>query len=172
MLVSLMDLDRAVVIALGANLTGPAGAPQHALEAALDQLTAAGLVVVRRSRWWRSRAWPDPAQPDYLNGVALVETSLTADQTLEALHAIEAAAGRERRELNEPRILDLDLIACGREIRREPAIAIPHPRAADRLFVMGPLAEIAPDWRHPITGETAQALAERATIGTDAAPLD
>lgn len=164
-----MDLDRAVVVALGSNLAGPAGGPQAILEAALDQMTAAGLVVMRRSRWWRSRAWPDPALPDYLNGVALVETSLTANQALACLHAIEEAAGRARCEVNASRTLDLDLIAYGREIRDDPHV--PHPRAAERLFVMGPLAEIAPNWRHPVSGLSARELEERATVGTDAAPL-
>ena len=69
------------------------------------------------------------------------------------------------------RTLDLDLIAHGRTVLREGAIILPHPRAADRLFVMGPLAEIAPDWVHPIIGETAAALAVRASVGRDARPI-
>lgn len=166
-----MDLDRTVVVALGSNLAGPAGAPEAALELALERMMAAGLEVVRRSRWWRSRAWPDPAQPDYLNGVALVETRLTATQALDALQLIEAGLGRARREPNAARTLDLDLIAFGREVNPGPGLVTPHPRAAERLFVMGPLAEIAPDWRHPMSGLSARELAQAATVGIDASPI-
>jgi 2-amino-4-hydroxy-6-hydroxymethyldihydropteridine diphosphokinase len=86
-----------------------------------------------------------------------------------ALHAIEAAFGRDRQALNAPRTLDLDLIALGPAVLAGTLI-LPHPRAAERLFVMGPLAEIAPSWRHPILGETAEVLASRAVIGQDAVP--
>jgi 2-amino-4-hydroxy-6-hydroxymethyldihydropteridine diphosphokinase len=161
----------AVVVALGSNLGGEAGSSQAVLEAALERFGAVGLKLVKRSSWWRSRAWPDPTQPDYLNGVALVETSLTPAEVLETLHRLEAEFGRRRAERNAARTLDLDLIAYGRLVHDAPHFHLPHHRAAERRFVMGPLAEIAPGWRHPATGETAAELAERATVGTDAAPL-
>ncbi|CAN5301321.1 2-amino-4-hydroxy-6-hydroxymethyldihydropteridinediphosphokinase [soil metagenome] len=164
-----MNRDRAVVVALGCSLAGDYPSRRAALEAALDELTAAGLRVVKVSRWWRSAAWPDPADPEYLNGVAIVETKLGPDQTLGVLHAVEVRFGRERGKVNAPRTLDLDLIAYDRLVRAGPP-ALPHPRASERLFVMGPLAEIAPGWRHPINGETALALAARASVGTDARP--
>ena len=88
---------------------------------------------------------------------------------LAALHGIEEAAGRTRRDVNAARTLDLDLIAYGREVSEHPHV--PHPRAPERLFVMGPLAEIAPDWRHPVSGLTAKELASKSTVGNDAAPL-
>jgi 2-amino-4-hydroxy-6-hydroxymethyldihydropteridine diphosphokinase len=138
------------------------------LEAALARFADHGLTVTARSGWWRSAAWPDPSLPPYLNGVALVETDLTARETLEALHAIERAFGRVRAELNAARTLDLDLIAFRRQVIDEPGLHLPHPRAHERLFVMGPLAEIAPGWRHPESGETAAALAVRASVGADA----
>jgi len=72
---------------------------------------------------------------------------------------------------NAPRTLDLDLIAYGRQVSEGPGLVVPHPRAAERLFVMGPLAEIAPSWRHPLTGRTAAELAASATVGRDARPL-
>ena len=153
------------MVALGSNLGGAYGSPLAVLEDALDRLPAAGLKVVRRSSWWRSAAWPDPAAPDYLNGVALVETALSPADTLHALHALEAAFGRERTIRNAPRTLDLDLIAYGRLVSDAPGLRLPHPRAADRLFVMGPLAEIAPAWRDPLTGETAAVLAGRSRPG-------
>lgn len=163
--------DESVVIALGGNLAGAQASCEALLEAALVTFPAHGLTVIARSGWWRSAAWPDPTGPEYRNGVALVETALTPRETLEALHAIERAFGRERAQTNAPRTLDLDLTAFGRLVTDEPGLQLPHPRAHERLFVMGPLARIAPDWRHPVVGETAAALARRATVGTDARPV-
>jgi 2-amino-4-hydroxy-6-hydroxymethyldihydropteridine diphosphokinase len=162
--------DQAVVVALGSNLKGGFESTQVLLEAALAALEDAGLRVVRQSSWWRSAAWPDPAEPPYLNGVVLVETRLDVAATLEALHALEARFGRTRHEANAARTLDLDLIAHGRQVVDAGGVAVPHPRAAQRLFVMGPLAEIAPDWRHPLYGTTAAELAALATVGADAVP--
>ncbi len=109
--------------------------------------------------------------PEYLNGLVLVETSLTPAETLAALRRIEAEFGRTRGPANAPRTLDLDLIAYGRRLINEPDLIVPHPRAHQRLFVMGPLAELAPAWVHPVLGETAAALAAKATVGLDAKPL-
>ena len=141
------------------------------LEAALSAFLCAGIRVVRRSGWWRSAAWPDPGAPAYLNGVAIVETPLSPRALLAQLLDIEAGFGRERTEPNAARTLDLDLIAYGRRVIDERGLVVPHPRAAVRRFVMGPLAEIAPDWVHPVLGETAAELAARATVGVDARPL-
>ena len=165
-----MDVDMAAVIALGGNLAQDDAGVQGALDAALAHFAAEGLTLLARSRWWRSAAWPDPTQPAYLNGVALVAPSMAPREMLAALMRIEQAFGRRRGEPNAPRTLDLDLIAHGRAVLDEPDLVLPHPRAADRLFVMGPLAEIAPDWRHPVSCETARALAEKACVGADATP--
>ena len=163
-------LDEAVVIALGSNLPGEYASTHALLEAAVARLPDLGLRQIARSGWWRSAAWPDPAKPDYLNGVVLVETALAPAEVLTALMRLERAFGRRRGAANAERTLDLDLIAHGRRIIADEGLTVPHPRAAERLFVMGPLAEIAPDWTHPITGATARALARQATVGRDAAP--
>jgi len=160
-----------VVVALGSNLSGGRTSSVAVLEEALERFPAWGLTVRRRSSWWRSAAWPNPAEPEYINGVAIVETSLGAGEVLGGLHALEASFGRLRERPNAPRVLDLDLVAFGRFVSYAPELAIPHPRAADRRFVMGPLAEVAPGWRHPVTGELARDLADRASVGRDAAPL-
>jgi 2-amino-4-hydroxy-6-hydroxymethyldihydropteridine diphosphokinase len=165
-----VDLDEAVIVALGGNLPGGHDSVESLLNAALDALDEAGLTVVARSSWWRSTAWPDPADPPYLNGVALVETALGPAEVLKALHAIERHFGRERHVTNAPRTLDLDLIAYGRR-QMEGGVTVPHPRAHQRRFVMGPLAEIAPDWMHPKLGQSAENLAASAEIGMDAAPI-
>lgn len=166
-----MNMDEAVIVALGSNLPGPFESSQALLEAALGALDGLGLKVVRRSRWWRSAAWPNPDDPAYLNGVALIETPFEARQVLSALHELEQDFGRNRGQANAARTLDLDLIAYGRQRLQDGGMVVPHPRAADRLFVMGPLAEIAPWWKHPVYGRTAAVLATQASVGVDARPL-
>jgi 2-amino-4-hydroxy-6-hydroxymethyldihydropteridine diphosphokinase len=164
----LTNLDQAIIVALGSNMPGQYASSQALLEAVLGALNAAGLKVIRRSGWWRSAAWPDPSDPSFFNGVAIVETALAPAEALAALHGIESQFGRRRGEANAPRTLDLDLIAYGRVVSTEPAL--PHPRAQDRWFVMGPLGEIAPSWRHPTLGRTAAELGPLAKIGRDAKP--
>jgi 2-amino-4-hydroxy-6-hydroxymethyldihydropteridine diphosphokinase len=162
--------DEVTVVALGCSLPGSYPSREALLESAIEALASEGLTVVGRSAWWTSAAWPDPSGPAYLNGVALVETGLSADEVLAALHRIETRFGRVRAQPNAPRTLDLDLIAHGRAVL-DRAVVVPHPRGHERLFVMGPLAEIAPSWRHPVDGRTAAELAASASVGADAKPL-
>lgn len=164
------SLDDAAVVALGSNLAFEGAPPEQVLQAALACFPDAGLDIVKRSSWWRSAAWPDPSAPAFLNGVALVRTALGPQQVLEALLGIERRFGRDRSVANAPRTLDLDLIAHGRAVMDAPGLVLPHPRAAERRFVMGPLAEIVPGWRHPVSGRTAAALAREASVGADAEP--
>jgi 2-amino-4-hydroxy-6-hydroxymethyldihydropteridine diphosphokinase len=160
-----------VIVALGSNLKGEYPSVEALMEAALVRLAEHGLPVARRSSLWRSQAWPDPAMPAYLNAVALVETLLPPRKALVQLQALERRFGRERGAANAARTLDLDLIAYGEAVEAGPGLVLPHPRAHERRFVMGPLAEVAPGWRHPILGRTAAELAEAAPVGRDAAPL-
>lgn len=165
-----VDLDEVVVLALGSNLPGGFGSSEILLEAALRKLAAAGLRILAVSPWWRSQAWPDPREPDYLNGVALVEPSLGPQGAIRLLLDTEREFGRLRQGANAARTLDLDLIAHGRQVIDEPGLRLPHPRAHQRLFVMGPLAQMAPGWVHPELGQTASALAAQAQVGADARP--
>lgn len=158
------------MVALGCSLPGSYPSREVLLEAAVDALASEGLAVTGRSAWWTSAAWPDPTAPAYLNGVVLVETRLSAGEVLAALHRLEARFGRVRAETNAPRTLDLDLIAHGRAVMND-SLVLPHPRAHERLFVMGPLAQIAPDWRHPVSSRTAADLATTSIVGTDATPV-
>ena len=157
-------------MALGGNQPWNGMDPREVLEAALARFPAVGLTVVKRSAWWRSQAWPDPNQPEFVNGVAIVETALAAHDLMPTLLALEREFGRERGIANAPRTLDLDLIAFGRERIDQPSLRLPHPHAAERRFVMGPLAEIAPAWVHPLSGRAAASLAASTTVGADAAP--
>ena len=165
------DLDQAVIVALGGNLAGAYPSTADVLRAALARLGEIGLKPVRTSSFWRSSAWPNPRDPEYLNAVALVETALAAPEALAALHRLETTFGNRSQERNAARVLDLDLIAFGRLVCDDRQLSVPHPRAAARRFVMAPLAEIAPGWRHPVLGRTAAELAASATVGAEAQPV-
>jgi 2-amino-4-hydroxy-6-hydroxymethyldihydropteridine diphosphokinase len=163
-----------ILIGLGANLPSPRyGDPLDTCEAALEALSRAGIRVRARSRWYRSAPVPPSDQPWFVNGVAEVETELDPVGLLALLHRIEEDFGRARRTRNEPRILDLDLLAYGDRVSapgEEPAL--PHPRMAERAFVVLPLADLAPGWRHPVSGLTAAELAARLPSGQTAEPLE
>jgi 2-amino-4-hydroxy-6-hydroxymethyldihydropteridine diphosphokinase len=156
-----------ILIALGANLPSPRfGAPRATLEAALAAIAAAGVGILKRSSWWESEPVPVSDQPWYVNGVASVATRLGPVQLLALLHGVEAEFGRVRGARNEARLLDLDLLAYGDRRRDGPEPPLlPHPRLADRAFVLLPLAEVAPDWRHPVTGESVRQLIARLPAG-------
>lgn len=166
-----LDLDSAVIVALGCNDKGAWRDCREALEAALARLRPHGIDVIARSSWWRSAAWPDPDDPPFLNGVVIVRTEHDPHALMQALGRIEEAFGRQRTTPNAPRVLDLDLVAYGRLSGDLDGLILPHPRAADRKFVMGPLAEIAGDWRHPVSGDTAEALQRTSPVGIDARPV-
>ena len=166
-----IDGDDAVVIALGSNDKGVWPSCIDLLEAAVARFRAEGIDVLALSSWWRSAAWPDPADPPFVNGVAIVSTAHDPHVLMATLGRLEEAFGRERGRVNAPRTLDLDLIAYGRLSGDLDGLILPHPRAAERLFVMGPMAEIAPAWIHPTAGKTAKALAKTCTVGADARPI-
>ncbi len=154
-----------ILIALGANLPGPDGAPplETCRRAAGELAGLPGLRLAALSRWWRTAPVPPlPGAPDYVNGVARLEApggSLPDPADLLArLQAIEARFGRVRGEPNAPRTLDLDILAMGGLVRPAPDPVLPHPRAHLRAFVLAPLADVAPDWVHPLLGQRADTL--------------
>jgi 2-amino-4-hydroxy-6-hydroxymethyldihydropteridine diphosphokinase len=162
------------LVALGANLPFEGRPPEETLVAAAQAMEAAWFAGLRLSRLWRTPCFPAGAGPDYVNAAAVARWTGGggAAGALAALHAIEARFGRERRERWGMRTLDLDLIGLGQAVRPDAATQtawrrlvpaeqmravpdraiLPHPRLAERAFVLVPLAEVAPDWRHPLTG--------------------
>lgn len=151
-----------IFIGLGANLPSRAGSPRDTLTAALADLARAGVRIVARSGWYETAPVPVSDQPWFVNAVAAVETGLDPAALLALLHAIEADYGRERLAVNGARSLDLDLLAYDEQVNPGPDSPIlPHPRLDRRAFVLHPLAELAPDWRHPASGRPiADLLAE------------
>ncbi len=147
-----MSVAVSVGIAVGANL----GDPERAVRAAIARLDALpGTRLVRASKLYRTAPWGVAEQPDFVNAVALVETTLSPHALLAQLMEEERRAGRVRRERWGPRVLDLDLLFHGDTRLDEPSLKLPHPGIAERAFVLEPLAEIAPEWRHPVSGRTA-----------------
>lgn len=146
-----------ILLGLGANLDSSAGPPASTIVSALGAMAAQRIRVLKVSSFYRTPAWPDPADPPYVNAVALVQTPLGPAGLLEALHAIEAAFGRERSEPNAPRTLDLDLIDYDGRVEEGPP-TLPHPRAASRVFVLKPVADVAPKWVHPVLHKSVAAL--------------
>lgn len=149
-----------ILIGLGANLAGLSGEhPQATLEAALRQLNARHVGVARLSSWYETEPVPPAPQPLFVNAVAALATALGPHELLDELQRVEAALGRVRSVANAPRRVDLDLLAHGDTIIDGPGrLVLPHPRLHERAFVLCPLAEVAPNWRHPRLGLTAASL--------------
>lgn len=151
-----------IFIAIGSNLPHPDfGSPAAVCEAAVEAIGARGCTVLARSRWYRSAPVPAADQPDFINGVVSVETKHNPLELLNKLHDIEARFDRVRSVPNAARTLDLDLLAYNETVTDGPdAPLLPHPRLAERAFVLLPLRDIAPEWRHPGLGSPLAALIE------------
>ena len=140
-------------IALGSNMPFDGVPAPRVLARAVSAMQAAGLTPRALSGIWESAAWPPSDQPDYYNAVAELDAAGLSPQPLyDVLRQIEQQFGRERRERWAARTLDLDIVAFDGRVGTFGAITLPHPRMHERAFVLAPLDEVAPEWRHPETG--------------------
>lgn len=173
-----LSKDSEYLIALGANLSSPAGVPELTLRAAINRLARSGARGMRVSRFFRTPCFPPGAGPDYVNAAARLRLDGGPRRMLDLLHAVEDEFGRKRVWRWGQRTLDLDLLAAGgqvapdrathdrwRELPPESRIAhtpdrliLPHPRLQDRAFVLVPLADVAPQWRHPVLAVTVREM--------------
>lgn len=149
-----------ILVALGSNISGPWGTPRQSVQRALDYLNRHPLRLVQASKLLLTEPFGRKNQPPFVNAVAVIETHLSPDALMRRLHMIEREAGRQRRLRWGPRTLDLDLLDYHGFVRAKRSLSIrplvlPHPGMPERLFVLEPLASIAPRWRHPLTKETA-----------------
>ena len=163
-----------ILIALGANLETGEFTLAQTVRAASQALITDEICVVAMSRLFASPCFPAGAGPDYVNAAAILETTLTPQALLAHLHGVEARFRRERQNRWGRRTLDLDLLAYGdlvlpdlatqtewrnlppneQPLKTPQTLILPHPRIQDRAFVLVPLADIAPDWPHPVLGQT------------------
>lgn len=171
-----------VLIALGSNATSHAGGAQDTIREALAALEAVFGAGLRASSLYATPCFPAGAGPDYVNAACCVVSNMPAQVILQALHEIETAFGRVREGRWEQRTLDLDLLAVGAEVlpdiqgylewkelpvskqktQAPEGLILPHPRMQDRSFVLVPLADVAPEWSHPVLCKTVkEMLADR-----------
>jgi 2-amino-4-hydroxy-6-hydroxymethyldihydropteridine diphosphokinase len=163
-----------IFVGVGANVPSLShGSPLATCSAAIGVLDARGVIVIGRSRWYVSAPVPPSDQPDYINGVLQVDTRMPPDVLLRVLHGVEGAFGRCRGERNAVRTLDLDLLAYGNVTNdSSAAVELPHPRMHERAFVLRPLADLAPWWRHPRLGLTTLEMLEALPPGQVALPIE
>ena len=140
-----------IIIGIGGNLYSSNGL--HPIEIGKKAIKAMKLMsinVEKQSNWYRSDPIPKSDQPKFFNSVIIAKTILNELEVLKSLHKIEDNLGRLRKNINEARVIDLDLIDYSSNILQSENIIIPHPRAHLRRFVMEPLFEIEKSWMHPI----------------------
>lgn len=146
-----------ILIAIGGNLPSRFGPPLVGLPQALEIVASKDVEILQCSPWYGAYAVPPSEQPDFVNAVARVVTALPPVELLRRLQTVELEFGRVRGRPNAARSLDLDLLAYD-EVCLDNDVQTPHPRLHLRAFVLAPLCEIAPHWRHPVLNQTASEL--------------
>lgn len=145
-----------VYLLLGSNLANPL----HQLSVARNKISRFA-EIISESSVYQTKAWGKTDQPDFLNQVLLINTEQSPEGTLDHMLVIENSMGRVRSEKNAPRLIDIDILFYNSDIVREKNLSIPHPRIAERRFVLIPLHEIAHDYIHPVSNlSVAELLSE------------
>lgn len=139
---------------LGSNM----GNSQEQLSTAIHQIEMNTGKLIRASHLYSTAAWGNTNQPDFLNQVIVIETKLSAHETLNSILAIEKKMGRVRTVKNAPRIIDIDILFFNKEIIDQPNLIIPHPEIQNRRFVLIPLNELAPQLIHPVLNKNIHEL--------------
>ena len=155
-----------ILVALGSNQSGPWGTPRATLLRAFHHLDLEPLRLYQKSSIIETPAFGKTDQPDFVNAVAIVLTALGPQQLMEHLQLIEQEAGRVRHERWGPRTLDLDLIdyeslVVGDKDQHAKGLVLPHPGIEERMFVLEPILEIAPEWKHPVNHKTALEMIQK-----------
>ena len=114
--------------------------------------------TIRQSNLYQTAAWGNTHQPDFLNQVIIVQTKLTAAQTMQAILTIEKKMGRIRSKKNDPRIIDIDILFFNKEIISTANLMVPHPQLQNRNFVLVPLNQLSPNFKHPVLNKTIHQL--------------
>ena len=163
-----------IYVGIGANLRhSKYGSPLNTCGAALYSLSKDNILIQDCSRWYQSAPVPVSDQPDFVNAVVRLKTTLKPNDLLHVLLQLEEQFGRPRDQKNAARTLDLDLLDYNGEIiASDEALSLPHPRLHERAFVLLPLAELDQQWRHPQTGQSIADLIKQLPASLKAAPLD
>ncbi|MEP0504480.1 MAG: 2-amino-4-hydroxy-6-hydroxymethyldihydropteridine diphosphokinase [Paracoccaceae bacterium] len=169
------------LVAVGSNQVSSFGSPLETVHAAVEALSANGILIRKKSPIFRTQAYPAGSGPDFANAaLSFSVKNKSASEVLQILHGIEADFGRERTQRWSPRTLDLDLLAWDDSIEPDEStlndwmnlppelqsqttpsqMILPHPRLHERAFVLVPLSKVAPDWQHPILGKSVQQMCD------------